>query len=53
MPTRNGLTRYRLFQVSAQIPENLLLTLLIVLPRMNFAHLQENSTQSADALLGV
>src|SRR5713226_6498018 len=59
---RSGLTRYRLFQVSAQILENLLLTLLnfeqnrlghssIVLPRMNFASLQEDSTQIADALL--
>src|SRR5471030_975437 len=59
----NSLTRYGLFQVSAQILENLLLTLLdfeqdglghssIVLPRMNFARLQEDCAQVSDALLG-
>ena len=57
-----GLTRYRLFQISAQILQNLLLTLLdleqnrlghssVVLPRMNFARLQEDYSQIADALL--
>ena len=53
MEARSGLTRYWLLKVSAQIFENLLLTLLdfeqdrlghssIVLPRMNFARLQED-----------
>jgi hypothetical protein len=59
---RTGLARYRLFQVSAQILEDLLLALLdfeqdrlrhssVVLPRMDLARLEEDSPQIADALL--
>src|SRR5450759_5311831 len=59
---RTGLARYRLFQVSAQILEDLLLTLLdfeqdrlrhsgVVPRRMDLARLQEDSPQIADALL--
>jgi hypothetical protein len=60
--TGGGLARYLLFQISAQILEDVLLTLLyfeqnglrhpsVVLPRMNFARLQEDSPQIGDALL--
>jgi len=56
------LARYRLFQVSAQILEDLLLALLdfeqdrlrhssVVLPRMDLARLQEDSPQIGDRFL--
>jgi hypothetical protein len=59
---RNGLTRYRLFQVSAKILEDVLLTLLdfeqdrlrhasVVVPRMDLARLQKDPPQIVDALL--
>src|SRR5450759_4145487 len=59
---RTGLARYRLFQVSAQILEDLLLTLLdfeqdrlrhssVVPRRMDLARLQEDFPQIANALL--
>ena len=57
-----GLARYRLFQIPTQILKDLLLTLLnfeedrfrhsrVVLPRMDFARLQEDSVEIAHALL--
>ena len=57
-----GLARYRLFQVTTQIFEDFLLTLLnfqedrfrhsrVVLRRMDFARLQENSAEIAHAFL--
>src|ERR1039457_1852965 len=60
--SRSGLACYRLFQVSAQILEDLLLSLLdfeqdrlrhssVVLPRMDLARLQEDSPQIGDRLL--
>ena len=56
------LTRYRLFQVSTQILEDFLLALLdlkedwfrhsrVVLSRMDFARLQEDPAEIANALL--